>query len=726
MAIIAPEIKKQYFDNNGNPLSGGKLYVYEAGTTTLATSYTTEAGAVSNTNPIVLDSRGEVGGVFLSTGSFKFLLTDSSDVPIWTQDNITIRDFGTEIDTLSASVTSLNTSVGSGVESTRIVSGAKSSNSSQSKFLKPAGTTNQVTVLGTSTELVYYIEGTEYKLSGDFVASGLVSPPTTNNTALVNDGSLSGQNYTKTLGEFDSVLKIDSIGSEISSRNGKMSAFKLGAEYFIARPDTSRSVLRYASRGYYFNTGLDAVERVPVSDNATITLMQLTYLYLTKSGTVLASYSEPYYGTTEPSGPADGDMWYNETTRKWMRYSSTAFIDSESIFIGTCIQDENGSTVGARSEYFYKETSDLNTIRPRYKSATEILSKSFNDQISVYGNLIKFSNHSICWDITANLESGQTEAASTDYFLYLKEDGDSVISHIAPFDYMGTLNGYYHPYETWRYAGRIYNNASSNFEAGGGRPSEDVFKNLPLVKIEPVSSSYTVNLDDQVLSLDSTSSALTVTLPSEEAAKGKTYIFSKSSSDKNKISIVEDSGVTTISALGVQKEAVTIISDGTSWVIVNKYHPPTIGYIKDIKSGADGGVTTANTVHTRVLNDTTGDFSKFGSLASNTVTAMFGKYKVYASAPMMRVDNHQAFFYNSTATTYDIVGTCSAAASGDTTTSRSWLIGEIELSDETDFNLRHWCNSASSFGLGPGTSTGTNNPTSSDPFAVIMMERVDS
>ena len=50
-ATISPEIKKQYFDDSGFPLSGGKLYVYEAGTTTLKTSYTTEAASTANANP---------------------------------------------------------------------------------------------------------------------------------------------------------------------------------------------------------------------------------------------------------------------------------------------------------------------------------------------------------------------------------------------------------------------------------------------------------------------------------------------------------------------------------------------------------------------------------------------------------------------------------------------------------------------------------------------------
>ncbi len=80
----------QFFDNNGNPLSGGKLYTYEAGTTTPAVTYTSSSGLVANTNPIVLDSAGRIAAeVWLTVGdSYKFVLATSADVTIWTKDDI--------------------------------------------------------------------------------------------------------------------------------------------------------------------------------------------------------------------------------------------------------------------------------------------------------------------------------------------------------------------------------------------------------------------------------------------------------------------------------------------------------------------------------------------------------------------------------------------------------------------------------------------------------------
>jgi len=84
---LSPTPKLQFFDLNGAPLSGGLLYTYAAGTTTPLASYTDSTGLIANTNPIVLDSRGEAN-VWLGTASYKLALYTSAGVLIWTVDNI--------------------------------------------------------------------------------------------------------------------------------------------------------------------------------------------------------------------------------------------------------------------------------------------------------------------------------------------------------------------------------------------------------------------------------------------------------------------------------------------------------------------------------------------------------------------------------------------------------------------------------------------------------------
>jgi hypothetical protein len=81
----------QFFDNNGAPLSGGKMYTYVAGTTTPQATYTSAAGSTAHSNPIVLDSGGRVPGgeIWLTDGfQYKFVLKTSTDVLIGTYDNI--------------------------------------------------------------------------------------------------------------------------------------------------------------------------------------------------------------------------------------------------------------------------------------------------------------------------------------------------------------------------------------------------------------------------------------------------------------------------------------------------------------------------------------------------------------------------------------------------------------------------------------------------------------
>ena len=84
-------VAAQFFDNSGVILSGGKLFTYAAGTTTPLVSYTTSAGNVARTNPIILNAAGRVpdgGEIWITSASYKFVLTTSTDVLIATYDNI--------------------------------------------------------------------------------------------------------------------------------------------------------------------------------------------------------------------------------------------------------------------------------------------------------------------------------------------------------------------------------------------------------------------------------------------------------------------------------------------------------------------------------------------------------------------------------------------------------------------------------------------------------------
>ena len=81
---------QQFFDNNGLPLAGGLIYTYQAGTSTLLATYTTNAGTIANSNPIVLDSAGRTPQeIWMQTGfSYKFILKTATFETLQTLDNL--------------------------------------------------------------------------------------------------------------------------------------------------------------------------------------------------------------------------------------------------------------------------------------------------------------------------------------------------------------------------------------------------------------------------------------------------------------------------------------------------------------------------------------------------------------------------------------------------------------------------------------------------------------
>lgn len=84
-----PTLKYRALDSNGDALSGAKLYFYETGTTTPLATYSDEALSSANANPVVSDSGGLFGEIYMKTDdTYRVKLTTSADVTQWTLDNI--------------------------------------------------------------------------------------------------------------------------------------------------------------------------------------------------------------------------------------------------------------------------------------------------------------------------------------------------------------------------------------------------------------------------------------------------------------------------------------------------------------------------------------------------------------------------------------------------------------------------------------------------------------
>lgn len=81
MATLATNVSFQCLGLDGKPLAGGKVYTYEAGTTTPKSTYTTMAGDVPNLNPVILDQNGKAK-IFLGDGAYRVRILDSNDALI--------------------------------------------------------------------------------------------------------------------------------------------------------------------------------------------------------------------------------------------------------------------------------------------------------------------------------------------------------------------------------------------------------------------------------------------------------------------------------------------------------------------------------------------------------------------------------------------------------------------------------------------------------------------
>jgi microcystin-dependent protein len=80
----------QFFTILGQPLAGGKIYTYQAGSSTPLATYTDNTGATANANPIVLGTDGRpTSEIWLTYGyNYKFILKDANDTTIQSYDNL--------------------------------------------------------------------------------------------------------------------------------------------------------------------------------------------------------------------------------------------------------------------------------------------------------------------------------------------------------------------------------------------------------------------------------------------------------------------------------------------------------------------------------------------------------------------------------------------------------------------------------------------------------------
>ena len=81
MSQILTNGKQQFIDINGKPLVGGMVFTYLVGTSTPSPTYQDPALTIANTNPVILDARGQC--LMYAVGTFREVLKDSVGNIIW-------------------------------------------------------------------------------------------------------------------------------------------------------------------------------------------------------------------------------------------------------------------------------------------------------------------------------------------------------------------------------------------------------------------------------------------------------------------------------------------------------------------------------------------------------------------------------------------------------------------------------------------------------------------
>lgn len=176
-----------FLDVDGRPLNAGKLYTYQAGSTTPFATYTDVNGLIANTNPIILGTDGRPPSeIWLQDGFFyKFVLTDSSDVTIQTYDNLygIIGTAPTPATPTPAGVIVLwSGSIGSIPAGWVLCNGSNGTPDLRNRFIVGAGSTYAVDATGGSADAIV--------VSHTHTATSVVTDP--GHTHTISSGFYSG------------------------------------------------------------------------------------------------------------------------------------------------------------------------------------------------------------------------------------------------------------------------------------------------------------------------------------------------------------------------------------------------------------------------------------------------------------------------------------------------------------------------------------------------------
>jgi hypothetical protein len=568
-----------------------------------------------------------------------------------------------------SSLLGLANAIGTGLTDNRIVSGRVRSAGTNDMpiFLVPNGAAKTVTVKGSATNFIYFVNGTEYTISTDVSLTGLTAAPSSNNTCLVNESGAVDDEYTKYLGEDGSVITVDTMGTEISALVGSFAAFKLdgaSTEYFIAYVK-STTELSKAYRGFFFDSSDAPGARSGYTDNDVITLMKLTWVFAKTDGTLTACYNNPVFSKDEPSSPAVGDFWFDIANNKWKIYGVGSFSDANAQLIGVCFQNTS-ATIGARSFEFFTAVDSVNTYELAYQSATQVKSRFPNSLANVWGTTVKSGFGLRTWDITLDRDTGISETSSTYYYAYLTNYGDVVLSTVRPYDRREDLRGHYHPAASWRCLGRFFNNSSSDIDASS---VDSYFTRYDAKPLQDVTAATHIEVIPRTIRFSGASAS--EFLPPAAKTKGQEFFFVHNGTSISQVYTLTGFGTEVIGSgttygLYTNGETLNVYSDGQGYIIRQHYARTALVSAGTITIGA---VTTAPTKGTTAVDKIS--WSREGAFANikyeyrQTALGTNGSGVYLFSLPASLTMDTSIFSASTTTTNFEaLVGVGAVAVAG--------------------------------------------------------------
>jgi len=236
------------------PLNGGKLFSYIAGTSTPQDTYTDSTLGTPNSNPTILSAAGEAD-VWIGALNYKFILKDSLDVTIWTEDNVSESGVAGLSNASSVPTFVPAASVGGSANAITLApTPAITAYAAGQRFSFPAGAANTAAVTiatnGLATRALQFADGTAM-VGGELFAGGLYDIEDTGTVYnLLNSAQGSGLlTFTPGIAFSASLL---SVGVTYGSQQG--SYMKLGriVHFWMVVTLTSKG----SSTGQAFLTGL--------------------------------------------------------------------------------------------------------------------------------------------------------------------------------------------------------------------------------------------------------------------------------------------------------------------------------------------------------------------------------------------------------------------------------------------------------------------------------------